>query len=656
MSTLFAILVAALWGMNLSVAFPIVKVLMTHQSLQDYVAQQIELDGKESVELQRRLETIDAKLADVEDPRDREQLKLLSNRASVQSKLTAASRNLLFYRWAQARVLPYVPRDEFDTFALILAVLLVATLIKGVCMFAQEMLVGRVVQLVTMSIRKACFRHSLHLDYQTLTKTGTSELMALFTHDVDTMANGLGLLAGKVVREPLKALSCILLAFYINWRLTSLSLVFVPLAMLVFHRFGKSLKKASHRSMESMSRIYKVLEETFDSLKVVMAFNGGRRHRQHFHDENKVYFRKSMNIVAVESLTGPTTEVLGMAAILISMLPGAYLVLRQRDQIWGVALATRPMEIGELAVLYALLAGILDPVRKLSSVYGKLKKAGAAAERVFSFMDQQSLVTDPAIPEELPRHRESVEFKNVSFTYRAAREQGRGRALDDTSLLVKAGEVIAVVGDNGSGKSTLVNLLPRYYDPDGGTVLIDGIDIRQSRIRDVRSQLGVVTQETLLFDETIYENIRYGRPGATQEEIEEAARQAHAHAFIEQLPEGFETRVGEKGMRLSGGQRQRISLARAILRNPAILILDEATSAIDSQSEYLIHKALEKFVQGRTAFIITHSVTQSVLDLVTRIVVMEQGKVIALGTHDELIGTCPAYQKLHHVPSRLKAA
>lgn len=660
LSSIFAILVAALWGANMSVAFPLVNILMKHQNLQMYVDAEIAIDVEKCEKLEKQLQDLDNKL-ELEDKqgqprRTKDRLNDLSHQTSLRSKLSYATRRLLFYRWIQARVLPFMPRDQFDTFALILGLLLIATVVKAFFMFAQEAIVGRTVQLVTMSVRKACFRHSLHLDYQSLTKQGTSELMSLFTHDIDTMANGLTLIAGKVVREPLKALACILLAFYINWRLTSLSLVFVPLAIFVFHRFGQSLKKASHRSMESMSRIYKVLEETFDGVKIVLAFNGGRRHRLRFHDENKTYFKKSMKIVTVDSMTNPTTEVLGMAAVLISMLPGAYLVLRHEDKIWGVALATRPMEINELVVLYALLAGILDPVRKLSSVYAKLKKSSAAAERIFSFMDLQTLVKDPPIPEELPRHSETIEFKNVSFQYRSAHEQGRGRALDGVNLLVHAGEVIAVVGDNGSGKSTLVNLLPRYYDPDGGAVLIDGINLQHARIRDVRNQLGVVTQETLLFDESILENIRYGRPEASRAEIEEAARKAHAYSFIEQLPEGFDTCVGEKGMRLSGGQRQRISLARAILRNPAILILDEATSAIDSQSEFLIHKALMEFVKGRTAFIITHSVTNSVLDLVTRIAVMDQGKLIALGTHEELIRDCREYQKLYHVQARQQAA
>jgi subfamily B ATP-binding cassette protein MsbA len=213
-----------------------------------------------------------------------------------------------------------------------------------------------------------------------------------------------------------------------------------------------------------------------------------------------------------------------------------------------------------------------------------------------------------------------------------------------------------VVGENGSGKSTLVNLLPRYFDPEHGSVLIDGMDIRNVRLRDLRAQLGVVTQETLLFDDTIYDNIRYGKPEATADEIHSAADKAHVTQFLDQFPDGFQTRVGEKGSRLSGGQRQRISLARAILRDPAILILDEATSAIDAQSEFLIHKTLRTFTEGRTAFLITHSVTQSILDLVTRIVVMEQGQLIAIGTHAELIHSCPQYQRLYRMQMQQHAA
>ena len=658
LSVVFAVFVALLWGMNLSIAFPVVKVLLQGQSLHSYVDEQVAAAERERSELLQRLlmpelqkviqETADESAtptAGLANPPD----DLLTEKAKLESRLTAASRELLGLRWLQSHILPYIPHDQFDTFALILAALLFATLLKGVCIFAQDAMVGNVVQLATMGIRTACFRRTLKLDYQTLAGVGTADLMSRFTFDVDTLANGLLLLGGRAIREPLKALSCIVLAFWINWRLTLLSLVFVPLALLVFHRFGQMLKRASHRSMESMSRMYKVLEETFDAIKVVIAFDGGQRHRQRFHAENKTYYEKSMSIVVIDSLTNPTTEILGIFAVLVAMLPGAYLVLRGTKSIWGINLATGPMDIAELSVLYALLAGVSDPVRKLSSVYARLKRSAAAADRIFHMMDLQTEVNQTPAAIDLPRHSRSIEFRKVEFAYARHEAHARPAVLDDVSLKIAAGEVIAVVGENGSGKSTLVNLLPRFYDPDHGSVQVDGIDIRECRIRSLRSQVGVVTQETLLFDESIYENIRYSKPEATRDEVMQAAEQAHVLQFVEQLPEGFETRVGEKGSRLSGGQRQRIALARAILRDPAILILDEATSAIDSQSEFLIHKALAEFVRGRTTFIITHSVTNSILELVSRIVVMDQGRLCAVGTHAELLDSCPVYRTLYRV-------
>lgn len=665
-SVVFALLVAALWGANLSVAFPIVKVLLEGQGLHEYVDTEIARCEKQVTKDTRTLNNLEKALLDGQPDKGKPEsadvddseigLPILSKKTRLQARVTDTSRQLLWFRQLKTSVLPFVPHDRFNTFALLLLVLLLATTLKDSFFYLQDLLVGRVVQLATMDLRKAMFRQTLKLDYQSVSAAGTSDLLSRFTYDIDTLANGLLLLGGKVVREPLKALACIVLAFWVNWQLTALSLVFVPVAAVVFHRFGQLLKRASHKSAESMSRIYKLLEESFESIKVIIAFNGARQHRQKFHDENKAFFEKSMHIVKIDSLTGPVTEVLGLFALLIALLPGVYLVLRNTDSIWGIKLASRPMGVSELAMLYALMAGISDPVRKLSSVFAKVKKSMAAADRVFELLDRQSLIKDPAHPQSLPRHSQAIEFRKVTFTYHAGNDLARPCVLEKVSLKIRTGEVIAVVGENGSGKSTLVNLIPRYFDPEHGTVLIDGVDIRHVRLRDLRSQLGVVTQETLLFDDTIYNNIRYGRPDATDEEIRAAADQAHVTQFLDQFPEGFDTRVGEKGSRLSGGQRQRISLARAMLRDPAILILDEATSAIDAQSEFLIHKALASFTKGRTTFIITHSVTQSVLDLVTRIVVMEQGQLVAIGTHQELIQSCPQYQRLYRMQVQQHAA
>ena len=637
LSVFFAVVVAVLWAATISMSFLIVKVLLQGQSLNDYV----------SAEIQQTEVAIKAAETHVLKPN-----RALKQQDRDRSDLSDASHRLVVLNWVQKRIIPWVPKDQFDTYAFILGVLILATVIKDAAMFIQEVLVGSVVELAVMALRKDCFRHALRLDYQTLSLKGNSELMSRFTNDISLVADGLGLLGGKIIREPLKAIACVIGAFYVNWHLTLLSLVFVPLMAGAFHRYGKLLKRASHHMMERMSRIYKSLAETFDGIKIVIAYNGARRARQRFHRENKDYYYKAMKVVRIDALTNPTTESLAMFSVCLSLLPGAYLVLRHTDSIWGIKLASETMEIGQLSVLYALLAGTLDPVRKLSSVYTKLKRAGAATERVFQMMDWKPLLKDPQQPQHMPRHSQSIAFKKILFKYASLTEAiDRPAALNDVSLKVLAGEVVVVVGENGSGKSTLVNLLPRFYDPDGGAVLIDGIDIRNVRLRDLRSQIGVVTQETLLFDDTIYENIRYAKPTATSDEILAAAAKAHVPQFFDQLPEGFETKVGPRGCRLSGGQRQRVALARALLHDPAILILDEATSAIDAQSETMIHQCLGEFVKGRTVFLITHSVTPQILEFVTRIVVMEQGQLLATGSHEDLLRTCPAYQRLYHAQS-----
>ncbi len=643
LSFFFALLVALLYMLALAVAYPVVEVLLKNETLGGHVARQI-ARCEETIDTSRKeLQEYDDRLLNADD---QENLSLLRKKARSESRLTSASQKLAAFRWIEVCAVPRLPGDRFRMFTLILVLLLVLTLLKLMCMFAEEMLVGSVVQLTVMRIRKACFRRVLALDYQTLKLQGTSELMSRFTYDVEALGSGLGLLGGKLVREPLKALACICMAFWVNWQLTLLSILFVPVAGLVFHRIGRTLKKASQKSMESVARIYKVLEETFEAIKIVIAFDGGLRHRQLHHRESKNYYHKSMRITMADALTSPMTELLGMSAVVLALLPGAYLVLRETTSLWGVSLASEQMDMADLSLMYALLVGVLDPVRKLSSVFSKVKRAGVAADRVFELIDMKPLVQEPNEPRPLPRRIEAIEFQEVGFTY-LTKGHGRPPVLDNVNLKFGKGEVIAVVGENGSGKSTLVNLLPRFFDPDRGSVRIDGIDIRDCALADLRSHIGVVTQETLLFDDTIYENIRYGNFDADRAAVAKAAEQAFVTQFLDQMPERLLTRVGEKGTSLSGGQRQRIALARAILRNPDILILDEATSAIDSLSERLIHQSLETFVRDRTTFIITHSLSDSILKLITRVVVLERGRVIAAGTHAQLLESCAAYRRLY---------
>jgi len=655
LSVVFAVLVAILWGVNLSVAFPVVKVLLQGQSLSKYVEQELESARTEIGQRTTSIKHLDTQIATMDGAVEvgeaidnNAHVKLIRERSRHQEKLSDASRQVLVMERLRNYVIPWLPEDQFDMLAFILAILVVATVIKGILIFIQDVLVGSVVELTVIGIRKDCFRRVLALDYQTLSRQGTPELMSRFTYDMNQLVHGLSLLGGKVTREPLKALVCIVLAFCVNWQLTLLSLLFAPVAGLLFHRIGRRLRHASHRLMESMSRIYKQLEETFDAMKIVIAFNGASHHRRKFHRENREYYSKAMKIVRIDSLMSPATETLGLFAAFAALLPGAYLVLRGTNSIWGIQLAAKPMDIAELSVMYVLLAGTIDPLRKLSSVYAKLKRATAASERIFAMIDARPLVKETRHPKPMPRPTRTIEFQHVHFTYLGGDSDlaKRPAALEEVNLEIAVGEVVAVVGENGSGKSTLVNLLPRYFDADHGQVLVDGFDIRDASLTDLRNQIGVVTQETLLFDGTIEDNIRYGRPGASMQEVELAARQAHVMQFVEKMPEGLQTIVGERGGRLSGGQRQRIALARAILRNPSILILDEPTSAIDAQSEQLIHESLKTFVRGRTTFLITHSVSQSMLAFVNRIVLMDHGKLIATGPHQELIRNCPAYQRL----------
>ena len=647
-SVLCAFLVAALWAANLSAVFPVAKTLLEGQSLGDHIASELKTAEVECRHLTGRLQELEEQLqSGGGDPSivvSADHVHLLKDKARVEEKLSDVSRKLWLLNSVSLYVLPWAPDDEFDTFALILGLLLFATLLKGVLIFTQDILVCSAVELTTIGLREECFRKTLALDYQTLAKEGTGNLMSRITYDTSMMASALSYLGGKVVREPLKALACIVLAFYLQWQLTLLAIVFFPVIGLTLYKIGAKIRKASHRVMDSMSRIYKSLEESLSGLKIVIAFNGARRHRENFHNENMAYYRRSMRTAKVRSLSHPLIELMGLFAVCLTLLPGAYLVLRGTTEIWEIKLTSEVMDFADLAWLYALLIGVLDPLRKLSPAYGQIQQTLAASERVFSFTDRQSLVAEAESPVPLPRHSKSIIFDQVSFKY--VDEADRPAALKDINVTINAGEVVAVVGANGSGKSTLVNLLPRFFDPDSGAVFIDGTDIREAALEDLRNQMGLVSQETILFDDTIEGNIRYGRFEATAEEVAAAMKKASVDQIIEGLPEGAQTRVGTHGHSLSGGQRQRIALARAMLRDPAILILDEATSAVDAESERLIHEALGRFAQGRTVFIVTHALRPSLLEFVDRILVMQDGRVIASGPHESLVNTCPEYQVL----------
>ncbi len=348
----------------------------------------------------------------------------------------------------------------------------------------------------------------------------------------------------------------------------------------------------------------------------------------------------------IDAMSDPVLEMLTLVTVAIALLAGSYLVLKKTIFLqlgpFQIQLASQVMAIEELLTLYAVLAGASDPIRKLSNVHSKIQRAAAAADRICAMMDREPKVIESAEAIDLTRRAKVIEFRDVFFSY-----PGRPPLIKGISLKVQHGETIALVGPNGCGKTTLMSLLPRFWDVNEGAITIDGHDIRDLRLRSFRRQIGIVPQETILFQDTIARNIAYGDPGASRERIIEAAKRAYAHQFIMSLPDGYDTVIGERGHGLSGGQRQRIALARTMLRDPAILILDEATSAVDIQDEALIRKAIEEFSQGRTTFLISHSL--GTIQFANRIILIDDGCIVASGSDQELRRSSPLYRRLYEI-------
>ena len=662
LSVVFGVFTAALWSSELLLTFPITIMFGEHHTLANYVHHEKSVTTAEIESKNESLKQLNDALALIPEDGTRrrlsERVTVLNHLQHQQMELDVYGQKLWMLTWFESTIIRNLPDDQFQMFGLLFALILVVTFAKGASSYCQDVLAGSVSESIIIDLRQQAFRRTLRLDPQTVTLGGTANLLTEFTYTLQHLASGLTELGGRVVREPLKAISCLIALFYLNWQLTVVFLLFMPMLGGLFHWLGQRLKRAANRTVDSMGRIYRSLEETFHNSKAVIAFDQAGRHRREFHRANKNFYRHSMRLVQIDAMSGPVSELLAMFAASAVLLPAAFLVLRSTTTIWGIPLASSPPTFPQLALFYVLLAGVLEPVRKFSKFYNTIRVSTAIAERLFQQMETPSLIQNPAAPQIIPPLSQQIEFRDVSFEYakNGADSTERGPVLNGLNLTIHAGETVAVVGPNGSGKSTLVNLLPRFYDPDRGGVFFDGVNLKDGRLGAIREQIAIVPQETTLFDDTILENIRYGRPSASDEEIVIAARQAHVMSFVDSMPLGLKTPVGEQGKQLSGGQRQRIALARAILRNPQILILDEPTSAIDAQSEQLIHSSLRDFAIGRTTLLITHCLTPTLLEFLTRIVVLDRGRVIATGSHRDLIECCPVYQRLWLAQTQSAAA
>lgn len=633
-----SLVVALLWAGNLSVVYTVVDVIMNDKSLPGWIDEQ-------ASQSRAKLAELDAQVVSLQSDPAQHRAELQEARRQQQLHLERAEK----FEWLSPLAHRWLPNTPFETLVVICGAVMVGTLLKNVFRVLNALVVARLACSVGFELRKAFYQKLLRLDLAAFNEQGRGDLMNRCTSDLNSVSLGVQTLFGMAIREPLKMLACFAGAAYVSWRLLLLTILIVPPAAYLIRLLAKSLKRANRRAMEELSVIYETLTETLAGMKLIKAFTMEPSECERFGRSAKSYYSRTMRIAVYNSLVNPVTEVLGIAMVMLAAMAGGYLVLGERTHLFGLPISDLPLTHGHMSMFFAMLIGMSDPARRLSNVFNELQQAAAASDRVYEVLDSEPKIKDPKRPQPLPRLAQALRFEGVDFAYHPDEP-----VLRDIDLEVAAGETIAIVGPNGCGKSTLLALLPRFYEPAKGVITIDGVDISKVRLHDLRSRIGIVSQEALLFNDTVAANIAYGTDQLDQELIEAAARKAHAHEFIMgKLSDGYQTLVGPGGSRLSGGQRQRIALARAILRDPEILILDEATSQIDIESEQLIHDVLAEFTKGRTTFMITHRM--STISLADRVVVMDQGQIVDAGAHELLLARCDLYRRLFHIEYRESA-
>ena len=521
-----------------------------------------------------------------------------------------------------------LPTDPYDSIVLIMAMLAGLTVVGALANFLHQYFALTVVHTTVARIRRKAFGQVLELPLKTIVAEGPTDAISRIVNDTEALSAGFVAMLSKAVAHITKGTVALVAAFVINWQLATVALLVMPILATVIRKLGKRIRKASTKALSSRADLYRASTEALQGLRVVKVHTTERYEAGRFGRINKAVLRQQLKVRTARALAGPIAELITMFALGGLTIVAAKLILD------GVLEKTEFM-----SVLFALaMAGA--SIKPMSGLVNDIQQSGAAADRLDKLLSAEPEPGHETRLSKLARHHDSILLEGVSVIYPGATSP----AIAGVSLEIKHGETVAFVGPNGCGKTTLLSLIPRLFDPDEGRVLIDGTDVARVRVRSLRRQIGVVTQEVVLFKGTIAQNIAYGNRHASREEIIDAARAARAMEFIDQLSDGLDTQVGEQGLTMSGGQRQRLAIARAILRDPAILILDEATSMIDAHSEKLIGEVLETFCKDRTSLIVAHRLS-TVLGA-DRIVVLDEGKVVGQGSHDQLMDSCTVYQNL----------